>query len=264
MFLIGVISIDILFGAFELMNESDLLQGNELFIRGLITENIQPVETSELTPGRFWSMGHWNNYYNIKGLDRYSFLCGYTGLNRQIDGYVSSFGFGQLYRESFLRIYYHHFHRKKILLSAGTTGYLLSIKNYGVASGLGLNLGWLVKCTPQLDWWCNLYNYSRMGELTDDIPQVIQTGIRVTANDYFSGSVWWVHNLDYSGWLAFKTELRIIKACLLEVGYRMDPARIFIGSRIDIRNLIVGYNTVSHQSLGWSHEVSIGINISNR
>lgn len=139
----------------------------------------------------------------------------------------------------------------------------VSIKNYGTASALLINTGFL--CTPVKDisWGFYITNLTRssLGKSKDQIPVIFNSGIcyNPKENIFINAAV--EKDVDYPASLKFGIDYTIIKIISVRAGFASEPEVFSAGLGINYLFLNCDYAIVNHPDLGISHQFGIIISM---
>ncbi len=260
-----IICVTLLFGAFELASESGISSTNSLFIPcSVFPSEGEKAAVLEPLPTQPWSYCSWQNHFGISGLNSVGISAGYPWHNRFIGCQIQRFGYGDLYSEASYSITGGYLIRGRLLASGGVSAGILRIKDYGTASCFGVNIGWQARLAPRLLWGTTLTNLVRSGNLADDLPAVVSTGLYFKPGDTIFGKITWTQNLNYRGCLGFNAGWHPLALLQVMAGYQSNPGRLSAGFELIVQNIRIGYHCRTHQHLGLSHEIILGFTVTNR
>jgi comEA protein len=142
----------------------------------------------------------------------------------------------------------------------------LQIDGYGSDFSFGVDLGFLFKLTPQLNWGFFATNLNRatMGRTYNNLPQTFCTGITIfPVNDL-------ILNLDIFKDTMFPLELRcgieylLFHRIAIRSGFSTQPAQFCVGFGFLFSNFELDYAITTHQSLGLTHHLSVQLQLRNK
>lgn len=214
--------------------------------------------------------------FNPAGLS--SLQRGYTlfysqpyGLNGLSSGWIAavqrigrgSFGLGfkglgnNLYKENSLILSYGQ-RLKYLSLGANMRLLNLSIKGYGSAYSLGLDLGLLSQLTPKLRWgafWRNL-NSPRIGQAKEEIPQTFTAGLCLQPSPNLAIEFDICQDIRYEPQLRMGLEYSPYRSIQARIGLRSPPGRFSLGGGVIWQGIRFDYALFNHWELGLSHYFS--------
>ncbi|MFH1851113.1 MAG: hypothetical protein ABIA75_02085 [Candidatus Neomarinimicrobiota bacterium] len=175
-------------------------------------------------------------------------------------------GAGQLYQERLGNIEAVYRYSQRCRLGIGLVGYQVGIRNYGTLSAWAGQLSWAILLEENISWFTILENIycGGMSRLADDLPRVIQTGVRIGSGSLYRGVIRWEQDLQYPGRLYFDLVARPLHWLGLVVGYYSDPAQILTGIGFTVKGISVEYHTITHPQLGLSRVFSLGFGSARR
>jgi competence ComEA-like helix-hairpin-helix protein len=173
-----------------------------------------------------------------------------------------TYGF-ELYKETRLGLSYARALHPKLAVG-GTLDYnQLSIKGYGQASCLGIDIGVLTVLHPSLTVGFRLDNLNQpeIGKQNESIPLTYRAGLAYFLDEQTTILMDWYYEPEFDLSIQTGLELSLVEFLSLQVGYATQPATLSGGFGLHYGNLDVMYAVSSHSDLGLSHAVGIGFNL---
>jgi hypothetical protein len=175
------------------------------------------------------------------------------------------FGF-ELYREFSGALSYAYNYRDLFSIGASVTYNSLSIKNYGSASAIGIDVGLVAIITTGLRWgfFATNLNAPTMGQGKEKLPQVYSTGLSYSPVDGLHLGVDLVKDVRYSQMIKGGFEYKLIDVVSLRGGVGNNPSNFSSGLGIHYSFFDFDYAMTRHQDLGLSHQFSVNIILQSR
>ncbi len=205
--------------------------------RGYTLFYSQPYGLSGLSSG--WAAA-------VQRIGRGSFGLGFKGLGND------------LYRENSLILSYGQ-RLKYLSLGANMRLLNLSIKGYGSAYSLGLDLGLLSQLTPELRWgafFSNL-NSPKIGEAKEEIPQTFTAGFCLQPSPNLVIEFDLYQDIRYEPQLRMGLEYSPYRSIQARIGLRSPPGRFSLGGGVTWQGMRFDYALFNHWELGMSHYFSL-------
>jgi competence ComEA-like helix-hairpin-helix protein len=171
---------------------------------------------------------------------------------------ITSFG-NDIYREQSLILSINRSFKQKIYYGFNLHYMKLQISGYGSDFSFGVDLGFLIKITPKLNWGFFATNLNRatLGRIHDNLPQTFCTGFSIfpinelTLNmDIFKDSI-------YPLELRWGIEYLLFHRIALRSGFATEPSQFSAGFGFLFSHFKVDYAVTTHQSLGLTHHFSL-------
>ncbi len=163
-----------------------------------------------------------------------------------------------LYREnSFILSYGQKL--KYLSLGANVRFLNLSIKGYGSANSVGLDLGLLSQLIPELKWgafWRNL-NSPHIGQTKEEIPQTLGSGLSFLPSSDLSLELDLYQDIRYEPQVRMGLEYSPYRSIQARIGWRSPPGRFSLGGGIIWQGMRFDYALFNHWELGLSHYFSL-------
>ncbi|UCE06875.1 MAG: hypothetical protein JSW07_02210 [bacterium] len=169
----------------------------------------------------------------------------------------------ELYREQSLILSVNRSMKQKFYYGFNLHYMKLQISGYGSDFSLGLDMGFLIKITPKLNWGFFATNLNRasMGQNQDYLPQTFSTGLSIFPINALT------LNVDIFKDSLFPLELRcgieylLFHRFALRSGFSTEPAQFCAGFGFLFSHFEVDYAVTSHQSLGLTHHFSVQVKL---
>lgn len=173
----------------------------------------------------------------------------------------SRFGF-ELYREISGAISYANSYSDIFFFGLNVTYNSLTIKNYGSASTVGVDIGVLTKITSELRWgfYAANINAPAIGQAKEKLPQVYSSGLSYMPVAGLLVGVDVVKDVRYSAVVKGGLEYKPLDVVSLRAGVGSNPTRFSSGLGVHYSFVQFDYALTSHQELGLSHQFSVTIN----
>jgi hypothetical protein len=172
---------------------------------------------------------------------------------------AKGYGF-KLYREFSGTISYAH-SISNVGLGINFNYYAMTIKNYGSAGTVGVDIGVLVRLLDQVRWGISAKNINSptIGTSCEPLPRKFSSGIAYIPQDDISITFDYQKELGFDPSPRFGFEYWIIHALALRGGMCDVPSEYAGGVGVRFSLFQVDYAFSSHQQLGWTHQASITI-----
>jgi len=198
--------------------------------------------------------------FGLKELSLASFVfCHSTSLgNFGVSG--SRFGF-ELYREVTGTISYSNSYRDFFSFGLNFTYNSLTIKNYGAAVALGVDIGLLADITEELRWgfFAANVNAPTIGRAKEKLPQLYTSGLGYSPIQGLRIGLDVVKDVRYSTSVRGGLEYNLLDALSLRAGVGSNPATFSFGIGVDRSFVGFDYALTSHQELGLTHQFSVSV-----
>lgn len=173
----------------------------------------------------------------------------------------SRFGF-ELYREISGTVSYANSYDDIFFFGVNVTYNSLTIKNYGSASAIGVDIGVLTKITGDLRWgfFAANINAPTIGQAREKLPQVYSTGLSYSPVSSLLVGVDVVKDVRYSAVVKGGLEYNLVDVVSLRAGVGSNPTKFSSGLGVHYSYVQFDYALTSHQELGLSHQFSVTIN----
>ena len=146
-----------------------------------------------------------------------------------------------------------------IALGANVRYAALTIKGYGKAASMLLDVGAVARLHPKAFWGIAIKNtnFAEIGKANEPLPQIFSTGlsVQVTSDFLLAADVYKDTRHPVDGRAGF--EYTPISVLSLRIGFGSIPARISAGFSININWIHINYAFKSHMDLGATHLFSI-------
>jgi len=172
-----------------------------------------------------------------------------------------TYGF-ELYREVTATLNYANNYKGRIRYGANFNYYHLSIKNYGSASTLGIDVGMLAHLTDYLKWGFAAFNLSRakIGQSKEKLPQVYRAGFTFQMRKDLLLTAEIEKDTRYTTSFKSGVEYSLLDMIDLRAGVSSEPTRFSAGVSFKYSLFEIEYAFYNHQDLGLTHQGSVGIN----
>jgi hypothetical protein len=139
----------------------------------------------------------------------------------------------------------------------------VSISRYGSAHTISIDIGTLVPISQHIRWGVSAKNINAatIGGAREKLPQTFAAGVLYSPLTDLFLSVDFNTETGFDPSTRFGFEYNIIDAIALRAGYTEVPSEITGGLGVRYSRFRFDYAVVSHQDLGWTHEVSITIEL---
>ncbi|MGE5400609.1 MAG: hypothetical protein ACM3S2_09410 [Ignavibacteriales bacterium] len=170
---------------------------------------------------------------------------------------ATTYGF-ELYRENRLSLAY-ACKLPAICLGAAVNYNNVSIKNYGAAGAVTLDLGILAGLTDYLSWGLSIHNlfHSSFGNEKDQIPQIFSSGFSYRASDEITLNASLEKDRAYPPSVRAGIEYDIIRYLALRIGLSTEPDKFTAGIGLKYSYFEFDYAVFSHQDLGITHQAGV-------
>ena len=171
------------------------------------------------------------------------------------------FGF-ELYREVSGTFSYANSYREVFSYGININYNSLTIKNYGSASVIGVDLGLLATITSGLRWgfFASNLNAPTIGQSKEKLPQVYASGISYVPLNGLLIAVDVVKDIRYAAFVRGGLEYKPVDVVSLRVGAGSNPTKFSSGLGIRYSYVQFDYALTTHQDLGLSHHFSVTVN----
>lgn len=135
----------------------------------------------------------------------------------------------------------------------------LTIRQYGTASAVGIDLGGSARLAEDLWWGVSILNINRptIGNMKDDLPQVYLTGLSCEVLAGSSVSLHVIKDVRYPVSVRVGTEFSFYGVCDVRLGFSTEPSRYFAGIGFRYVSLSADYSVGTHLDLGLTHTFGI-------
>ena len=173
------------------------------------------------------------------------------------------FGF-ELYREISATISYANSYREIFFFGLNVSYHSLTIKSYGSASTIGIDLGLMTTITPGLRWgfFAANINAPSIGQAKEKLPQVFSSGIAYVPVQGLLIAVDLVKDVRYPVIVKAGVESKLVDVVSLRAGVGSNPTRFSSGLGVHYSSFQFDYALTAHQDLGLSHQFSVTIHLS--
>ncbi len=139
--------------------------------------------------------------------------------------------------------------------------HMVSIKNYGSAGALGIDLGILIPLIDKLRWGISMKNINspKIGSSSEKIPQCLTGGFAFLPLENLSLMLDVQKETSFEPSTRFGFEYRVVDAIALRGGYCNEPASYSTGIGIRYSFFSIDYAVSIHPILGWTHSFSVTI-----
>lgn len=177
---------------------------------------------------------------------------------------ASQFGF-ELYKETRVVLSYGNDIVPSVNVGVNLNYYSLSIRNYGSAATLGVDLGLLVDVSERVQWGFAAFNINApaIGAAKEKLPQVFSTGIAFHPIDDATLTASIVKDVRYTGELRFGVEYAFMEMVAVRAGATNEPNTVNAGIGIGYAFIQLDYSFSSHNELGATHQFSLSLLLGN-
>lgn len=136
----------------------------------------------------------------------------------------------------------------------------LAVLNYQTNYNFSLNIGALTKLSESLYIGTSISNITQAATLEEGpaiIPSVINIGIRYMPMDYFSFRLEAEKDLNHPFFIRSSFEYQVVKRWTIQSGIRSDNWQWYYGSSFQLNGLALNYAGSYHDTLGYSHGLSL-------
>lgn len=139
----------------------------------------------------------------------------------------------------------------------------LSIRNYGSASTLGVDVGLLMDVSESVRWGFGALNINAptIGAAKEKLPQVFSTGVAFTPMPGASITASVMKDVRYPVELRIGLEYTLIEVLALRAGSTSDPNTLNAGLGVRVGFADFDYAFSSHSALGMTHQFSISLRL---
>ena len=178
---------------------------------------------------------------------------------------ITSFG-NEFYREQSLMLAVNRSMKQKLYYGFNLHYMKLQIDGYGSDFSFEVDIGFLVKMTPKLNWGFFITNLNRatLGRSHDSLPQTLCTGLSISpANDL-------ILNMDIYKDSMYPLELRcgieylLFHRVAFRSGFSTEPSQFCAGFGLLFSHFEAGYAVTTHQSLGLTHHFSLQVKFKSK
>ena len=172
----------------------------------------------------------------------------------------SRFGF-ELYREVVLGISYARTLDDRFSAGVTLNYFSLTIQNYGSNKTFGVDAGFLVRVSENVQWGFAAFNLNAptIGSTKEKLPQVYATGLQYSPISEASLSVDIVKDIRYPTELHMGIEYTILGAVDIRGGTASEPSLYTAGAGIHYMFFHFDYAFSVHQDLGATHSFSLSL-----
>ena len=265
LFLLVLIGYSRLPGAFEIHASGNppILFTNALYIGSPLLSGLLSSALFRDKSTRASFAAGWRNQFGLSEMNCYIGQAAWYWRDWQIGLGGSVLGAVTMYREQVSETTALFNLSNRLTLGAGLGRYAVSVKNYGSVVGYGGNIAWSLRLDDKIYWTTYLHNVLIFGssDLSAELPRVVSTSVYILAGDDLVATCKWEQDSAYSGRLGFGTAWRISPWFSIMAGYSAQPAQIQAGLGFNITRLNIGYTAITHQHLGVSQFVAVGVNL---
>ncbi len=174
---------------------------------------------------------------------------------------ANRFGF-ELYREVSGTLSYGNSYNDLFSFGINLTYNSLSIKNYGSASTMGIDVGFLASITTGLRWgfFAANINAPTIGEAKEKLPQVYATGLSYAPVEGLFVGIDVVKDVRHPVFVKGGIEYKVVDAVSLRAGAGSNPTKFSSGIGVHYSFVDFDYAMTTHQDLGLSHQFSVTVN----
>ncbi|OQX95755.1 hypothetical protein B6I21_03760 [candidate division KSB1 bacterium 4572_119] len=174
---------------------------------------------------------------------------------------VSSFG-NELYQEQTTVFGFSESISEKFFYGINFHYMKLQIKGYGSDYCYGIDVGFLVKLNPRLNWGFFTTNINRasIGKSDDLLPQSFSTGINIVPLERINLNVDLYKELPFPLELRAGIEYKLLDKIAVRGGFSTEPAQFCGGFGFFFRKIQCDYAVNTHMDLGLTHQFSIQLN----
>ena len=135
----------------------------------------------------------------------------------------------------------------------------VAIKNYGRGNSFILDLGAQYNIISNIRYGFSItnVNYARLGRCREKVPQIIRTGVTVTAIERTSLSMDFVKDPRFPPDIRIGVEYHIFERFYLRAGSALMPSRWSAGFTVKLSICTLDYAYKSHIELGLTHLFSM-------
>jgi hypothetical protein len=170
------------------------------------------------------------------------------------------FGF-ELYRELSGTISYANSYKENFSFGINITYNSLTIKNYGSASAIGVDVGLLATITPGFRWgfFATNVNAPTIGQAREKLPQMYASGLAYSPVQNLLVALDVVKDVRYPTVIKGGIEYRLVDVVNLRAGVGSNPTKFSSGIGIHYSLVSFDYAVTTHQELGLSHQFSVSV-----
>jgi hypothetical protein len=175
---------------------------------------------------------------------------------------VNRFGF-ELYREVSGIIAYSNSYKELFSFGINLTYNSLAIKNYGSASVIGVDVGFLVTVSTGFRWgfFASNINAPTIGQAKEKLPQMYSSGLSYSPIKGLLLDVDIVKDIRYPTLIRGGIEYEVVNAVSLRAGVGSDPTKFSSGFGVHYSLIHFDYAITTHPDLGLSHQFSVAVHL---
>ena len=188
---------------------------------------------------------------------------GYIAYNEPLSTGAVSFGamtYGfELYRESKIIAGFSYNYLNKFFAGIALNYHSVSIRNYGNANVLYINIGGLAYLTKDIRWGFSFHNLNRatLGDEKDQVPVVFNSGFSFNVIENLSMNAAIEKELIQNPSILFGIDYEVMKYISIRTGFQNEPSMFTAGVGINYSYFSLDYAVFSHPDLGFTHQAGI-------
>ncbi len=196
--------------------------------------------------------------FGLKELSRASVMVVEPASFGHLSFSASKFGF-ELYREITFSLSYGATVSNAFHLGVSLNHYGLTIKNYGSASTIGIDLGGVVEVSDDVRWGfaATNVNFPKLGESEEPLPQVFATGVAYAPFDVGVIALDIVKDVRHSPEVVVGLEYVVVQSVRLRAGVCTEPSVLNAGLGLSFDFVRLDYAFSSTADLGFTHQASL-------
>jgi hypothetical protein len=173
---------------------------------------------------------------------------------------VNRFGF-ELYREVSGIFAYSNSYKDAFSFGIDLTYNSLTIKGYGSASAIGVDVGLLTTVLAGLRWgfFASNINAPTIGQVKEKLPQMYSSGLSYSPTKGLLLDVDVVKDVRYPTLIRGGIEYDIVDAVSLRAGVGSNPTKFSSGFGVHYSLIHFDYAMTTHPDLGLSHQISVAV-----
>lgn len=195
---------------------------------------------------------------------------GYVAYNEPLSfGSISigamSYGF-ELYKESKIMAGFSYNYLNKFFGGIVFNYHSVSIKNYGNAHALYLNIGGLAYLTENIRWGFSVSNLNRatLGDEKNQIPVIFNSGFSFNIINNLSLNAAVEKELLQSPSICLGIDYELVKYISIRTGFQNEPSLFTAGIGINYSYFSLDYAVFSHPELGLTHQAGLIISFGTK
>jgi hypothetical protein len=171
---------------------------------------------------------------------------------------IKTYGF-ELYRENIFILSFAKNYEEIFYYGFNVKYFDLNIKNYGSDGTLGLDSGFLVKFSPEIQFgFCyQNFNSPSISKAKEKLPQIFSFGLSLLAIKDLVLNIDAYKDVKFPLTLKLGMEYKILNTLYLRAGFNDNPSKFATGIGIEYKILRFDYSIYTHQDLGYTHQASI-------